>query len=177
MIKVTNLLVFILILSGICLTTGCKKEEFAPTSTLVQLNGLPEEVGMSGIVSSNTGDMLIYFQGSQDDQLQDFGLSFNNVPARAFRYGFSQSDEVSEIEINLIMSHDGDALCDVYKIDGMTSTNFIEIIEFNETSCLLIGAYDLTFTSERGESGCQNPRFPSVIRLVSNQFELVVEGC
>ena len=177
MSKITNLVIIVMLLSGIGFTSGCKKEEFTPASTIVQLNGTPEEVAMSGIVSTSTGDMLIYFQGSKDDQLQDFGFSFNKVPTRAFRYGFGQSDEVSEIEINLIMSHDGDALCDVYNIDGMTSTNFIEITEFNETSCLLIGAYDLTFISERGASGCQNPRFPEIIRLVSDRFELIVEGC
>lgn len=173
----------LMIAIGVFDISGCKKEPIpgpfgVDASMIVQLNGTPEDLTVSGLYTTGSDFVDIYFANSEDELLQRFFLSIRSLSSNEIRYEFAKPDEVL-LEIRMSVTVGGDAGCDGYSVDVNSGTNFFEITQFDRSNCFLKGAFDLTFIrDERGGGlGCQNPRFPEVVRIVSDGFEVTIGGC
>lgn len=179
--KLSSLVVLIVAIGVFCIS-GCKKEPLSgpygiTSSTVVQLNETPENLTVSGLYNTDSDLMDIYFSNNEDELQQRFILRIRSLSSNELRYELEKPDEIL-LDIRMSVIVGGDAGCDVYSVDFTATTNFFEITQFDRSNCFLKGAYDFTFIrNERGGRGCQNPRFPEVVRLVSDGFEVTIGGC
>lgn len=159
-------------------TSACRDDDFNAANANILLNGEPWTTRVSGEYNIGTDRFSLTFASFRDDYMEQASLYISNLPPVEMNYFLNQTDVTQNLEIVIYIDHDGDSTCDVYRLTQNVTTNFLQITYASTSECIVRGAYDLTFQSERLEnSNCRNPIYPEIIRLQSENFEIKIDGC